>query len=187
MRRKIECNDSIKNIINHKENISNYKICHYGDNPVSILVMNYYKLGSIYDYEWSKDNFDILKNLIKQVVFAVILAYEKIGFIHGDLHCGNVLIKTKRNDEIIYEDKVLIVDKFECIIMDFEKSKLNQNNIINLIRNIIKFMDSIINSNKIKLFLNYDRNKFISLKSIFDKKIDYNYVEIIIDDLYIIN
>ena len=46
----IECNDSIKNIINHKENISNYKICHCGENLVGILVMNYYKLGRIYDY-----------------------------------------------------------------------------------------------------------------------------------------
>ena len=182
---KIECNDSIKNIINHKENISNYKICHYGDNPVSILVMNYYKLGSIYDYEWSKDNFYILKNLIKQVVFAVILAYEKIGFIHGDLHCGNVLIKAKRNDEIIYKDKVLIVDTFECVIMDFEKSKLNViNKYSDLFRGIIKLINSIIDNNKMKLNIIYDVSRLYKLKHIFNEKINfYDELDEIIDSI----
>ena len=46
---------------------------------------------------------------MKQVVFAVILAYEIKGFIHGDLHSGNILIKPKKNNEIIYSDKVLII------------------------------------------------------------------------------
>jgi hypothetical protein len=36
---KIQCNDNIKNIINYKETIMNYKICHYGDKLVGILVM----------------------------------------------------------------------------------------------------------------------------------------------------
>jgi hypothetical protein len=95
------------NIINNKQDISNYKICNYGDEKIGILVMKYYKLGCVNDYEWNENNFNILKNIIKQVVFAVIQAYKIKGFIHGDLHCGNVLLKSKRNCIILYEDKTL--------------------------------------------------------------------------------
>lgn len=52
--------------------------------------------------------------------------------------------------------------------MDFEKSKLGQNDkSIELIRNIIKFINSIVDSNKIAININYDRNKLIALKSSF--------------------
>jgi len=51
--------------------------------------------------------------------------------------------------------------------MDFEKSKLNQNNKINdLVRNIDKLFTSIIYSNNMKLYVNYDRNKLITLKTL---------------------
>jgi hypothetical protein len=93
---KIICNDNIKNIINHKETIMNYKMCHYGDKPVGILVMKYYKLGYINDYLWNYENFNVLKNVILQVILALIYAFESKGFLHGDLHSGNVLLKNKK-------------------------------------------------------------------------------------------
>ena len=178
---KIECNDDIKNIINNKDNISNYKICNYGDNKIGILVMKYYNLGCVNDYEWNDNNFNILKNIIKQVIFAVIYAYKTKGFIHGDLHCGNVLLKIKRNCSIQYESNNLIIEKYEAIIMDFEKSKINETNKINILfRNIDKFITSIIYSSNIKLNIDYDRNE---LKSIFALNIDYVKLEEIIDNM----
>lgn len=97
----IRCNDNIKNIINNKNKISEYKICHYGDNQVGILVMKEYNLGSIENYNWNINNLDLLKNIIKQVIFSIIYAYNNKGFIHGDLHTGNILLKPKRNYEIM--------------------------------------------------------------------------------------
>jgi hypothetical protein len=162
----IKCNDNIKNIINNKDTISNYKMCHYGDKKISILVMKHYYLGCLDNYDWNENNFDILKNVIKQVIFAIIYAFDTFGFIHGDLHSGNILLKPKRNDIINYGKKILFVDNLEAIIMDFEKSKLNQyNKISDLIRNIDKLFTSIINSNNMTLNINYDRNKLISLKT----------------------
>ena len=61
----IVCNDEIKNIINEKGNIMNYKICNNGDNKVGILIMKHYILGNIGEYEWNEDNFYILINVIK--------------------------------------------------------------------------------------------------------------------------
>jgi hypothetical protein len=183
----IKCNDSIKNIINNKETIQDYKMCYYGENPVGILVMKEYNLGCVENYNWNENNFDILKNVIKQVMFAILYAYEIKGFIHGDLHSGNVLLKPKRNCEINYNDKILVLNKLEVVIMDFEKSKLNQiNKPIDLIKNIIKFINSIVDSNKIIINIDYDRNKLMSVKSTFNNiKNYYDEIEKIIDNMNI--
>ncbi len=191
----IKCNDNIKNIINiinNQKKISNYKICHFGNNPIGILVMKEYVLGSVENYDWNKNNFHILKNVIKQVIFSILLAFDTKCFIHGDLHSGNVLLKTKRNNSINYnEKKILQIEVFEVIIMDFEKSKIKQNNnITDLMRNIIKFINSIVDSNNMRMNLNYDRNKLFSLKSIFNTNTNtninyYDQIEKIIDDMYI--
>lgn len=171
----IKCNDDIKNIINNKNTISNYKICHYGDNQIGILVMKEYDLGSIDNYIWNENNFELLKNIIKQVIFSIIYAYNKKGFIHGDLHTGNILLKPKRNCLIKYENKTLNLYDLEVVIMDFEKSKLQQKNkMSDLIKNILKFMTSIISTClKNDLIVNIDIDKIIKLKSIFNENNNY--------------
>jgi len=183
----IRCNDDIKNIINNKNTILNYKMCHYGENEVGILVMKEYNLGSIENYDWNENNFNLLKNVMKQVIFSILYAYNTKGFIHGDLHSGNILLKSKKKCEIIYENKKLVLDDLEVVIMDFEKSKLNSNNKINeLMKNIVKFINSIIDSNKIKINIDYDRNKLIKLKSIFLSNVNYfDEIENIIDNMII--
>ena len=187
----IICNDDIKNIVNNSKSISNYKMCHYGKNNIGILVMKYYNLKSIENYNWNSDNFHILKNIIKQVFFAILYAHDMFGFIHNDLHCGNVLLKPKRNLEIKYNKKILVLDELEAVIMDFEKSKFktisnNNNNIKNLIFGLSKFITSIEYGNNIGLNFDYDRNKLNNLKSIFNENINYyDQIEKILDDIVI--
>ena len=184
----IRCNDNIKNIINNRKTISDYKICHYDDNQVGILVMKEYNLGCIENYDWNNNNISLLKNVIKQVIYSIIYAYNIKGFIHGDLHSGNILLKPKRTCEINYENKVLILNKLEVVIVDFEKSKLNQNNkITELIKNISKFISCIsITCLKNKLFFNIDLNKINKLKSILNPNINYyDELEKIIDEVII--
>ena len=184
----IKCNDDIKNIINNKNTISNYKMCHYGDNQIGILVMKEYYLGCIDNYIWNENNFELFKNIILQVIFAILYAFNNKGFIHGDLHTGNILLKPKRNCIINYENKSLNLNDLEVVIMDFEKSKLHQKNkISDLIKNILKFMTSIenvcINNN---FFLNYEKDKIIKMKS-FENNINfYDDFYSIIDKMYII-
>lgn len=146
--------------------------------------MKHYYLGCVDNYDWNDNNFYLLKNIIKQVVFAIIYAYETKGFIHGDLHSGNILLKQKRNNEITYNKKILILYELEAVIMDFEKSKLNQNNKIDyLVRNIDKLFTSIINSNNMKHNINYDRNRLIILKTSLTTENLYNEINDIIDDM----
>ena len=183
-----ECNDDIKNIINNKETISQYKMCYYGANPVGILVMKHYILGFVENYTWNQNNLEILKNVMMQVIFAIIYAYETIGFIHGDLHLGNVLLKPKRNNIINYGTKELNIVELEAVIMDFEKSKINQRDKqIDMIRNIYKFITSIENTcANNNLIVNIDKHKIISLKSSFAEGINYfNEIENVIRQMYI--
>ena len=126
--------------------------------------------------------------MIKQVIFSTLYAHDKKGFLHGDLHTGNILLKPKRNCEINYNNNVLVLDNLEVIIMDFEKSKLNQNNKTdNLIKNIAKFIISIENTClKNDLEFNIDLREINKLKSIFNEKNNYyEKLEKIIDDVNI--
>ena len=56
---KFLCNDDILNIIKNEKMLTNYKICNSGSKQIGILIMNLYDLGSIGNYKWTLDNFDI--------------------------------------------------------------------------------------------------------------------------------
>lgn len=54
------------------------------------------------------------------MIFAIIISFNKKGFIHDDLHYGNILLKPKRNHEIIYENKILVLNNSKIFIIDFD-------------------------------------------------------------------
>lgn len=165
----ITCNDDIVNIIKNENMIREYKLCNYGNNPVGILIMNYYEYGSIGSYDWNLENFNILKNVLKQTFFAIIYAYENNGFIHNDLHPYNVLLKPKQVNEIFYGLNIkLDIDFFEVRIIDFEKSMINvvknKTKNIYLIKDIQRLLSDLSTYNK-KIDLIYDNNILNNLKN----------------------
>jgi hypothetical protein len=169
------CNDNIVNIINNERMIKKYKLCNYGSDPIGILVMNYYKIGSIGEYEWTEYNFHILKNVLMQTSFAIIYAYDKYNFIHGDLHVNNILLKPKAECELTYEyinktqnksgSKQIIIYTYIALIMDFEKSKINATNEIQyMVMDLQKLLSSACNTEKSKISLSYDLLKLRKIK-----------------------
>ena len=182
--RKIKCNDDILNIEkNNKENLTFYKINNLGIKYDNLLVMNYYDLKSVDSFSWNNTNFNNLLNIIKQVIFATINAYFKIGFSHNNLHCANVLLKPKTTDKIYYQTKELYLEDYEAIIMDYDKSKLRQNNIKDLffksIGNFLSSLDISLFEKNINFY--YDDNKILEILNI-DKNINYfDEIEKIID------
>jgi serine/threonine protein kinase len=135
----------MKKIIKNQDMIQTYYLCKSGKEQIGILAMNYYKLGSIGNYLWNKTNLNILKNVLKQTIFSVLYAYEKIGFIHGDLHPNNVLLKNaKAKTEITFGSAILKINTFEARIMEFEKTKVDEkNNFFTAIKNIKKLLDNL--------------------------------------------
>ncbi len=163
---KFICQDDIKEIINNQNMINAYTLCKNDKNIIGILAMNYYKIGSIGNYKWSVDNFVILKNLLQQTVYAVLYAYIKTGFIHGDLHCDNILIKNKRVCEIDYCYKKLLIDTYEVRIMDFEKSRLNKDLEFKFVLdNIEKLFTSISVSDSFLVKFNYKNEILRKMKN----------------------
>ena len=65
-----------------------------------------------------------LKTILKQLIYALIMAFESKGFIHG--YIENILLyklkETKRLEYQIENIKYYIDTDVECIIMDFDKS-----------------------------------------------------------------
>lgn len=102
-------------------------------NDKFVLVMPYIKEGSMHDYNWTIDNIDFIKLLMIHTVLSLTEAFVKIGFIHGDLHWGNILFKKTTKHEIIYDiggNKIpFATHGYKVVLMDFEKSLIgNQQN-----------------------------------------------------------
>lgn len=118
------CMNNINNII------ANSSICAKEGDILKILVMKEYPLSDIKHYNWNKENFHILKSLIKQILVSLFSAYQLYGFIHNDVHFGNFLIKndSAKNKVINYPIVNITIETFGymAIIMDFENSLFDE-------------------------------------------------------------
>lgn len=119
-------------------------LCKDSGNDVTILVMPNINLGTIDKYPWDRHTFNVLKNIIKHVIGTLLYTYNKIGFIHKDLHLGNILLKKTTRKEISYGE----FGTLECIgyipiIMDYDKS-LIQNNTYYMVYDDLRLMISNI-------------------------------------------
>lgn len=94
------CKNNLYNII------ENSSVCSSDGDELKILIMKKYKLGNIKNYNWTFENFHLLKEMIKQIFYALLLSFTNFGFIHNDCHFGNFLIG----------------DNYKVIIIDFENS-----------------------------------------------------------------
>jgi len=85
------------------------------NNLRGILAMPYYKNGSIANYKWTLSNIELLKKLLKQILHSCYHAYKLYGFLHIDLHLGNIVID----------------DNFNALIIDLIEHKLYGDGISN--------------------------------------------------------
>jgi hypothetical protein len=95
------------------------------DQQKSVLIMPFIQYGSIKNFNWTNDNFDILKSVLQQIIMSSLTAYEKCGFIHNDLHLDNVLLKKTKKDVISYDKKDIKTCGYKIVIMDFDRSFIN--------------------------------------------------------------
>lgn len=132
------------------------------DQKKSILIMPFIPDGSIRKFNWTNDNFDIMKSVLQQTVMSIFSAYEKCGFIHGDLHLDNILLKKTKKSVITYEQNIEIkTHGYKIIIMDFDSSFINidiMNGIefywLNLYNMISRVNSDLGNSNGDKVSMN---------------------------------
>jgi hypothetical protein len=92
------------------------------DQKKSVLVMPFIQYGSVKNFNWTNDNFDILKSVLQQIIMSSLTAYNKCGFIHNDLHLDNILLKKTKKDVINYDKKDIKTYGYKIVIMDFDRS-----------------------------------------------------------------
>ena len=171
------CLDDIENL-----NEKTRTICKKdGNTKINVIIMPHYKLGELDKYKWNKDNFRILKNLLKHIVLSLCYAHKEIGFIHHDLHLGNILLYKTTRKQVSYGDFGIL----ECmgilpVILDYDKSIIAKDNYSLVYYDINRY----INLCKSEISVKFDDNnisttlyKYISkntkiTKSIIDNLLD---------------
>jgi len=122
----ISCLESDINLESEYKNISGYCERSNDSNTEIILeIMKQYK-HSLLTYK-EKFNLINIKPLLHQILLAQLNAFEKIGFLHNDIHLGNILLDFKQEKEIELKynfDKTNYMIKTQrvIILMDFDKS-----------------------------------------------------------------
>lgn len=111
----------------------------------SLLVMNYYPLGSILSFHWKFENIQVLRSCVKQACLSIYTAFAIKKIIHGDFHPGNVLIKESTIQTILYKlpdmDVIEVTTHgYHIDIMDFQNStEYRQNTYIEKIIGLTNF------------------------------------------------
>jgi hypothetical protein len=116
------CNNNLQNIIN------NSSVCANDGDKLHVLLMKQYP-NDIKSYNWTKENFIVLKSLVKQIFISLFIAFQKYGLIHSDTHFGNYLMKKTNDSELKYagnskeqENIVIKLYGYKVVIIDFENS-----------------------------------------------------------------
>ena len=104
-----ECIDDFERVLQQNYQTRPY-ICvdAGGGTRLGGIVMTYYSLGSMNDYRWRRSQLPEFYNVLCQVCFALATAFFRTGFVHSDLHAGNVVLRTSRKKIIDYGDAITL-------------------------------------------------------------------------------
>ena len=106
-------------------------LCKGPGNVMKIIIMPYFEMGSLISHKLS--NINQLRSVLKQIFLTIMEANRKIGFIHGDLHPGNIVLKKTKSSSTIYDlcelgFHIIPTYGIRSLIMDFEGSDIESNN-----------------------------------------------------------
>lgn len=118
-----ECNDDFLKYPDKERN----HLCNGEGSRMKIIAMPYFELGSIGSYEWNLDNIHVLRTCIKHAIMTNISAFMH-GFLHGDFHPGNILLKKTKQSSIDYlfeeiGEVNIETNGVRTWIMDFENTR----------------------------------------------------------------
>lgn len=97
------------------------------ENHKKVLLMPYISEGSLRTFHWTAEKLPILESAILQAIMSSMVAYMKCGFIHGDFHLDNILLKKTKKREIVYEladgrSVAIPTNGYKIVILDFDSS-----------------------------------------------------------------
>jgi hypothetical protein len=167
----LECNDNFLNYPNEKRNF----LCNGNGSQMKIIIMPYFEMGCIGFYSWTNDNIKTLRTSIKHAILSYITAFT-YGYLHGDFHPANVLLKKTKQTSIDYlfdgigEIKNIETNGIRTWIMDFENTrsitKENQRDVMDFYFDIQKFFILLQDQRFIK---NIDKTTTLSVMQVIHK------------------
>jgi serine/threonine protein kinase len=98
------------------------------ENHKNVLILPYFSDGSLRTFCWEPEYFPVLKSVILQAIMSSFVAYHTCGFIHGDFHLDNIILKKTKEREIVYKydddthSVSIATNGYKIVIMDFESS-----------------------------------------------------------------
>lgn len=160
------CSDDVKKFINMK---APEYICGRDGDIMGYIVMPLYREGSVTDYRWVEKKIKILKSVVKQTILALASAFIRLGFVHEDLHTGNILVRKTKKTEINYPDIDLKVptEGMFTIVMDFQRSSFSSD--IEAFKRSMRKLFGCLRSPGGTSFLVLDNSKLINGLSNFDE------------------
>ena len=133
-----ECDEDKIILLNNYENIK--AICNYTaeTNKEKIIVEVMKKMEKTIQYMKDKLDLEQCKKIIKYLLFMVLHLFNEFGFIHNDIHPGNIFIKIHKKDNqnkfIINEKEYIINTQIELFFGDTEDSIIYSKPIFNYIK-----------------------------------------------------
>ena len=117
-----ECLDHIKELTPSRKSL-----CKPSGEPIQVILMPYVNGKPIHEWLWVQGNFGSLKNVIKHLVLTTLYAAATVGFVHKDIHTGNIMIKRTQRKEITYGDwGSLELEGVQPVLMDYDRSFINK-------------------------------------------------------------
>jgi hypothetical protein len=105
-------------------------VCKQNGDSITVIIMPHLAEGRIDHWpHWNRDNFHVLKNVLKHICMSLLYAAHNLGYAHKDLHLGNILLKQTQKKQIVYgEFGSMELFGIIPVIMDYEDSVFNVNN-----------------------------------------------------------
>ena len=146
------CNDDYRK---YKEVDKGSSLCYGKGDTMNVLVLPYYELGSVRDYDWTGKT-HILIQCMKQIILSYFQSFLATGFYHNDIHLANVLIKPTTKEFIEYSiDGVQYKEptyNMTIAIIDFENSIIieDKTNLSSLYLSVSQIISDFMLSMKFK-------------------------------------
>jgi len=129
----IKCNENIDILDNsyllNDKPVNGFCNGNKKDQQITLEIMKYYKKNYMQKLLDKKIDIDTVKLFLDQAISGQLLAFQKYGFVHGDIHINNIII-SKEDYEYKYEfDKKLYYEpitgkiNFKLYLIDFGNSE----------------------------------------------------------------
>jgi serine/threonine protein kinase len=138
-----DCLDNKQELFN-KVTIPSH-LCKKTGDPIHILVMPFIRGLPAIDCAWTRSNVSDLVLVFKHVVISLFTAFHRFGFIHGDLHPGNVLLQPIEKDIPIKYSLFgeLEAHRYLPVIMDYDMSTLRTTNPVMIYNDLHKYIKNV--------------------------------------------